>query len=1721
MAFTPIVSSQTVTSETVSSGTQNIVNGGIANSTTIDTGGYSGGTADITPPTAPAGLSVEFDENLDIIFKWTQSTDNVAVDHYVLTLSDNEGNVISEWSSDSATSFRYTPKPGNFTWHVRAVDAAGNESAWSQNSSFTVDVNNYLPIPKNVVQNLTGNQVAFDWSDVTHATKYEIQVDADADFGNTLDLDSLPDSSELSATLPDGTYNYRVRASNEYGTSAWSEVKSFTVNGDITRTVIYASDAAASDHFGHNAAIYGDIIATAGIEPFHSYIYRWDGTKWNEMKFTPDAGEGKTAGVAVSNNTVVIGEEISRYNDDSSWDGKSGNAFVYRWDGATWNEFKISSPTISGEDWFAQSVAITGDTVAISADSDSNCTGAAYIYQWNGVTWSNSFKLTAADKAEGDDFGYSIAAYGNTMIVGAPGDDDKGEDSGSVYLYQQNGTSWNFVQKLTASDEAASDRFGKEVAISSDLIVIGTDTDDATKGVYVYRKNGVGWDETKFNPAAETPEDDCVRKIAASGNTFVVGLYDYNAGAFGSALVYHWNGTAWDETKLAGYYNANNYSGYGQSVSISGNTVVIGETGNDTLGENAGCAYIYNLDFGDTPLTVPESLKQTVTGNTVLFDWSDVTHATKYEIQVDAHGDFGNTLDLDSITDTSEASVTLPDGTYNYRVRASNEYGNNTWSEVKSFTVDGNFSRTVLYASDAAAGSYFGQHADVSGDIIATAGNYPFRSYIYRWDGNQWNETEFTTDAENVNIATVAASGNTVVIGEDTIIDNFEYSGNAFIYRWDGSKWNDFKISSPTGSGDDWFAQSVAITGDTVAISADGDSNSTGAAYIYQWNGSTWSKGAKLVAADKAEGDDFGYSIAADGNTMIVGAPGDDDKGEDSGSVYVYQQNGTSWNFVKKLTASDETAYDRFGTEVAISNNLIVSWSDNDNGKGVYVYRKNGTGWNETKITIEGYEVGKISLAAADNTFAVGGLSDSDGLNNSVLVYHWNGTAWDKTTLSGYYDGNGFSGFGKSVSISGDTVVIGEGGNDASGESSGCVYEYKLDFGDTTLTAPGSLKQTRSGKNVLFDWADVSGATKYDIMVDNNADFSSPEFEDLPGTSKASTLLADGTYYWKVQACNASGRSDWADGGSFKISSDVTPPTVPTGLKVTLDGRTLVLDWADSTDKSGVKQYEVRADEQPDFSSLFVRDIAVSESKFTKTDMEVGTGYAKVRAQDNAGNWSAWSKSASVTVIGTLAVNDSVSAWVGSTDVYKMTLDTAGTLSLNLTGLAGDANLALFDGKGKQLKISSAKGANPENISNMALLQGDYYVKVVPAGKAADTDYTLTSTFASCPDDNAGDTPSGANVIGELEDGVAVERNDWTGFGDPADYYRLTLTNAGTLSLNLNLTDLTGDANLTLLDNKGKVLKASSTKGHIDEAIAMPLLAGDYFVKVAPADGGKGTINNTHYMLSNMVDYFPEDKIDNVPSGASYIGGLADGVAVECNDWVGFGDPADYYQLTLASAGALTLNLTGLSGDANLTLLDSKGKVLKTSANKKIADEAIATALAAGDYFVKVAPADGGKGIVNNTYYNLSNYFQAETAGNSFATAVELTSDGTVHGWVGTGNKDDYYTFELQASTAVTLDLTGINSNVNLYLYDSKNKQQAASAKSGNTDESITKTLTAGKYYVKATLAGKENTDYILNFNIDPAAFKTGSLGLTGPLTGSADTGSSDPLKKNNGLLAG
>jgi hypothetical protein len=297
-------------------------------------------------------------------------------------------------------------------------------------------------------------------------------------------------------------------------------------------------------------------------------------------------------------------------------------------------------------------------------------------------------------------------------------------------------------------------------------------------------------------------------------------------------------------------------------------------------------------------------------------------------------------------------------------------------------------------------------------------------------------------------------------------------------------------------------------------------------------------------------------------------------------------------------------------------------------------------------------------------------------------------------------------------------------------------------------------------------------------------------------------------------------------------------------------------------------------------------------------------------------------------------------------------------------------------------------------------------------------------------------------------------------------------------------------------------------------ALIKDIPGGRYFWRVRTEDAAG---NLSEWSKTAEFSVTPADAAGSTLQTANNIDSGVD-------NWIGFGDPLDIYKLTMTHSGALNLRLTGLSADVNLSLLSSKGKVIEISAGRGSMPEDIDRELMAGDYYVKVQLA--AKGFAS-TYYTLAhevNYFPDDTAGSTVTTARNITASGTVTEWLGFGDKIDLYKFELKTATTAKFDLTGLESNVNLYLYNGKGKLLALSAKNGIANKSISKSLAAGVYYLNAAAVGSGNTGYDLNFGIDPAAFKAGGLKLFGnalpAVGGSAAALADDPTKKNQGMLA-
>ena len=316
----------------------------------------------------------------------------------------------------------------------------------------------------------------------------------------------------------------------------------YIYNSDGTGEVkLTASDGAGNDRFGRSVAVSDTKIIVgapydddSGSTSGSVYVYNTDGT--GEQKIlASDGASGDSFGwsVAMSDSKIVVGAR----GDDNPTD--SGSAYVYNTDGT--GELKITASDAAQSDDFGTSVAVTDTHIVVGAPRDDDAgssSGSAYIYNLDGT---GEVKITASDGARDDYFGQSVAISGTKVIVGAWGNDDAGSSSGSAYVYNLDGTG---EQKITASDAAQSDQFGTSVAISDTKIVVAASGDGGNKGaVYVYNTDGTG--EQKITASDGADGDRFGSSVAIQGDKIIVGArFDDDAGSWsGSAYIYNLDGT--------------------------------------------------------------------------------------------------------------------------------------------------------------------------------------------------------------------------------------------------------------------------------------------------------------------------------------------------------------------------------------------------------------------------------------------------------------------------------------------------------------------------------------------------------------------------------------------------------------------------------------------------------------------------------------------------------------------------------------------------------------------------------------------------------------------------------------------------------------------------------------------------------------------------------------------------------------------------------------------------------------------------------------------------------------------------------------------------------------------------------------------------------------------------------------------------------------------------
>jgi hypothetical protein len=341
--------------------------------------------------------------------------------------------------------------------------------------------------------------------------------------------------------------------------------------------------------------------------------------------------------------------------------------------------------------------------------------------------------------------------------------------------------------------------------------------------------------------------------------------------------------------------------------------------------------------------------------------------------------------------------------------------------------------------------------------------------------------------------------GTTVLVGAPRYdsIEGQIFAGAAFLYDIStGQQISRMTPQSPLGSGDA-LGTSVAMSGGIAIAGASGDDtlgNNAGAAYLF--DAATGQQLLKLTASDAAAGDSFGRSVAISGSVAVVGASSDDDGFSNAGSAYIFDTSTGAQLF--KLVAPDPIQNGLFGSHVAISGTTVLigaeSGASTGPGEGaVYVFNANSGTYLRTLTpndpgSGDAFGAGvSQSLAISGNTAVIGAGGDDDDGINSGSAYVFDITTGDqlfKLTASDAIEGGTF---GSSVSVSGDTAIIGSTGAGGVGPITGAAYLFDIATGQELfkLTASDGAVQDRFGWSVA-----ISGG----IAVVGARDHDDPEF---------------------------------------------------------------------------------------------------------------------------------------------------------------------------------------------------------------------------------------------------------------------------------------------------------------------------------------------------------------------------------------------------------------------------------------------------------------------------------------------------------------------------------------------------------------------------------------------------------------------------------------------------
>ena len=343
----------------------------------------------------------------------------------------------------------------------------------------------------------------------------------------------------------------------------------------------------------------------------------------------------------------------------------------------------------------------------------------------------------------------------------------------------------------------------------------------------------------------------------------------------------------------------------GGSVAVSGDTAVVGARRDDNY---TGAAYVYRRTAGVW------AKEQKLTGTT--------TAEFRY---------FGNYVAVDADT--------IAVGAWGDAEKAQNA------GAVHVFTRTGTTwtQQQKLFAPDFAAGDRFGYSVAVSGDTLvagATEDDAATGSiYVFTRSGGTWTFQQKLTATPTATTRSfgwaVAIEGDVIVCGTPNDDVTATNAGGAWVFRRSAGVWTqEARLQASDGVATGFFGAAVAISGDTVLAGSWGDNAFVGSAYVYVRNGGTWSEQQKLTGFNRFGGQYFGVAVGLEGDTAVIGAPGDNEAASIAGCAYVFTRTAGVWTGKEKLIPADPVASEFYGVATAYGSGTLVIGANGDDDKG-------------------------------------------------------------------------------------------------------------------------------------------------------------------------------------------------------------------------------------------------------------------------------------------------------------------------------------------------------------------------------------------------------------------------------------------------------------------------------------------------------------------------------------------------------------------------------------------------------------------------------------------------------------------------------------------------------------------------------------------------------------------------------------------------------------------